>query len=111
MWVLQGHKLRSVTVELAARRNTNRKDSAVGQTTDIVASHTGDKWTENAVGLYPYLKRSKVNKGQDSIHTDVQLPAPDSDNSRGIEMTSSASANRHAKNSVQPNEASGVTLV
>lgn len=97
-------------MELAAQRKTNRKDSAVSQTTDVVASHTADKWTENAGGLYPYLKtkRGKVNQGKDNIHSSVQLPAPAGNSSSGVEM---ADTNRHTENSLTTDQANGVTLV
>lgn len=108
--ICMGHKLKSVTMELAAQRKTNRKDSAVSQTTDVVASHTADKWTENAGGLYPYLKtkRGKVNQGKDNIHSSVQLPAPAGNPSSGVEM---ADTNRHTENSLRTDQANGVTLV
>lgn len=105
---------------MAARRRAKGKNAAVAQTTDIVASHTGDKWTENAGGLYPYLKtkRGKVNQGQDNIHSSVELPAPAGNTSSGVEMTHAPATNGHAPvtdghagGSVSPDQANGVTLV
>ncbi|KAL0052572.1 hypothetical protein WJX82_004070 [Trebouxia sp. C0006] len=62
--IVMGHKLQSVTMQMAAQRKARGTNSAVAQTTDIVASHTGDKWTENAGGLYPYIKtkRGKIQQ-------------------------------------------------
>ncbi|KAL0038415.1 hypothetical protein WJX77_005585 [Trebouxia sp. C0004] len=67
--IFMGHKLQSVTVQMAARRKSKEKNSAVAQTTDIVASHTGDKWTENAGGLYPYLK---TKRGKEMVSDQMQ---------------------------------------
>ena len=87
-----------------------KKAAAVDQTTDIVSSHTGDTWSENAGGLYPYLKtkRGKVNKGPDNIHTSIQLPARD-----GAAVTNGGMTNGHADGGVVPhsNQSPGVTLV
>ena len=73
---------------MASQRKNRKAEAAVAQTTDVVASQTGDKWTENAGGLYPYLKtkRGKGNRGQDNIHSSVQLPAPPGNASSGVEM-------------------------
>lgn len=110
--VLQGRKIKSVTVEMMAQRK-GKKAAAVNQTTDIVASHTGDKRSENAGGLYPYLKTKRgknVNKGADNIHTSIQLPARD-----GAAVTNYNGAyNAEAGSVAQPiggNQAAGVTLV
>ena len=110
---MQGRKLKSVSLELASQRKSKKTEPAVAQTTDIVASHTGDKWTENAGGLYPYLKtkRGKVNKGQDNIHSAVQLPAPQGNASGNVELTDAAAGNHSADHSTQPHQANGVTLV
>lgn len=108
-------------MQMAARRKARgKKNAAVAQTTDIVASHTGDKWTEDAGGLYPYLKtkRGKVNQGQDNIHSSVELPAPAGNTSSGVEMTHAPVThghtpvtNGHASDNVSPDQADGVTLV
>ena len=101
-------------MELAAQRKakTRSKDPAVAQTTDVIASHTGDKWTENSGGLYPYLKtkRGKVNKGKDNIHSSVQLPAPNGNASSGVEMTQQVAANG-AENGLPAAPANGMTIV
>lgn len=110
MCVAQGHKIKSVTASMLSQRK-GKKAAAVDQTTDIVASHTGDTWSENAGGLYPYLKtkRGKVNKGPDNIHSSIQLPARD-----GAVAANGQAANGHAVNGVlQPSgtQGAGVTLV
>lgn len=106
---MQGHKIKSVTTAMLAQRKA-KKAAAVDQTTDIVSSHTGDTWSENAGGLYPYLKtkRGKVNKGPDNIHTSIQLPARD-----GAAVTNGGMTNGHADGGVVPhsNQSPGVTLV
>ena len=109
----QGHKLKSVSVELAKQRRSKKGEPAVAQTTDVVTSHTGDKWTENSGGLYPYLKtkRGKVNKGQDNVHSSVQLPAPKGNPGNGLEMANTVengTTNGHADPQQMGN---GVTLV
>lgn len=111
--VMQGHKLKSVSMELASKRKNRKADPAVAQTTDVVASHTGDKWTENAGGLYPYLKtkRGKVSKGQENIHSSVQLPAPPGNASSGVELTDNAVRSQPANGTVGPHQSNGVTLV
>ncbi len=100
-------------MQMAAQRKARGTNSAVAQTTDIVASHTGDKWTEHAGGLYPYIKtkRGKVNKGPDNIHSSVQMPAPAGNTSSGVEMTKAPVTNGSAVNGVGPDPANGVTLV
>ena len=110
---VQGHKLKSVSMELAAQRKNKKAQAAVAQTTDVVASHTGDKWTENAGGLYPYLKtkRGAVNKGPDNIHTAVQLPAPAGNASGGVELSKNATRSGPANGNVDGGRSNGVTLV
>ena len=111
--LVQGHKLKSVSMELASQRKNQKADPAVAQTTDVVASHTGDKWTENAGGLYPYLKtkRGKVNKGQENIHSSVQLPAPQGNASSGVEVTDNTVRSQDTNGTVGPHQSNGVTLV
>lgn len=111
--IFMGHKLKSVSMELAAQRKNRKAQPAVAQTTDVVASHTGDKWTENAGGLYPYLKtkRGAVNKGLDNIHTAVQLPAPPGNASGGVELSHNATRSGPANGVLNGNHSNGVTLV
>ena len=110
---MQGHKLKSVSVELALQRKSRKAEAAVAQTTDVVASHTGDKWTENAGGLYPYLKtkRGKVNRGQDNVHSSVQLPAPPGNASSGVEMTNNTTRGGAVNGGVAADQSNGVTFV
>lgn len=110
---MQGHKLKSVSVELASQRKSRKAQAAVAQTSDVVASYTGDKWTENAGGLYPYLKtkRGAVNKGQDNIHSAVRLPAPAGNASSGLELSKNANKTDVANGGVDGNRSNGVTLV
>lgn len=91
---------------LAQRKG--KKAAAVDQTTDIVASHTGDAWSENAGGLYPYLKtkRGKVNKGPDNIHTSIQLPARD----RAAVANGTATNGHVANGGVLPQGAQGASM-
>ena len=116
--VWQGRKIRSATAELVAHRKLNSKsrDPAVAQTTDIVTSHTGDKWTEHSGGLYPYLKTKRgknVNTGKDNIHSSVQPPAPNGNAVSGVEMTRQDEADHGgaANDSVAEPHTNGVTLV
>ena len=110
---MQGHKLKSVSVELASQRKSRKAEAAVAQTTDVVASQTGDKWTEHAGGLYPYLKtkRGKVNKGRDNVHSSVQLPAPPGNASSGIEMTNNATRGSVVNGGVAANHSNDMTVV
>ena len=110
--VLQGRKLKSVTFEMIAHR-TGKKAAAVNQTTDIVASHTADKRSENAGGLYPYLKTKRgknVSKGADNIHTSIQLPARDGAAVTNYNGAYNGESGREAQ-PTQGNQAAGVTLV
>lgn len=110
---MQGHKLRSASLELMAQRKNRKSEAAVAQTNDVVASQTGDKWTQHAGGLYPYLKtkRGKVNSGEKNVHSSVRLPAPPGNASSGVEMTDNARGNGVVNGGADVNQSKGVTLV
>lgn len=110
---VQGHKLSSVSLELVSHRKNRKSEAAVAQTNDVVASQTGDKWTQHAGGLYPYLKtkRGKVNSGQDNVHSSVRLPAPPGNASSGLEMTDKAKGSGVVNGGALMNQSKGVTAV
>ena len=75
--MLQGRRIKSVTTHLIVQHD-GQKEAAVNQTVDLVASHTGSCWLENAGGLYPYLQTKYTNKvkaGPDNNLTSRQLLA------------------------------------
>ena len=110
---VQGHKLSSVSLELVSQRKSRKSDAAVAQTNDVVASQTGDKWTQHAGGLYPYLKTKcgKVNSGQENVHSSVRLPAPPGNASSGVEMTDNARGKRFVSEGTVVHQSKGVSTV
>lgn len=110
---VQGHKLSSVSLELVSQRKSRKSAAAVAQTNDVVASQTGDKWTQQAGGLYPYLKskRGKVNSGPENVHSSVRLPAPPGNASSGVEMTDNAPGSAVVNGGTVANQSKGITAV